>query len=86
MYLKTILELEEEGVVPKRRPHRRALAPERPHRQPDRRPHGAATACSSSRATATLALTDLGREHASPSCASTASPSLLLVNVIGLPL
>ena len=41
MYLKTIFELEEEGITAPARPHRRAARPLRPHRVADRRPDGA---------------------------------------------
>src|SRR4051794_5287667 len=84
MYLKTILELEEEGVVPKR-----ARIAERLHQSG---PTVSQTVARMERdglliveGDRHLALTDLGREHAVAVMRKHRLAELLLVNVIGLP-
>src|SRR5690242_17607162 len=84
MYLKTILELEEEGVVPKR-----ARIAERLHQSG---PTVSQTVARMERdglltveGDRHLALTDLGREHAVAVMRKHRLAELLLVNVIGMP-
>ena len=84
MYLKTILELEEEGVVPKR-----ARIAERLHQSG---PTVSQTVARMERdglliveGDRHLALTDQGREHAVAVMRKHRLAELLLVNVIGLP-
>ena len=84
MYLRTIFELEEEGIVPAARPHRRAAGALRSDRLARPSPGWSATACSASPATATSSCPTDGRPIATRVMRKHRLAERLLVDVIGL--
>ena len=84
MYLRTIYELEEEGVVPLRARIAERLRPERTDREPDRGPHGTRRAAWWWRATGTWSSPTPGRSRAVSVMRKHRLAERLLIDVIGL--